>query len=66
MPHACYTFAKDIYIQLRNGELNHLEDSKRQELIDHVYEFFVIAAKKGVSPAFFYLGRIYLEGKYVD
>ena len=65
MPHACYTFAKDIYIQLRNGELNHLEPKKRQEMIDHVFEFFVTAAEKGVSPAFFYLGTIYLEGIYV-
>ena len=65
MPHACYTFAKDVYIQLRSGELNHLEPKKKQEMVDYVFEFFLTAAKKGVSPAFFYLGTIYLEGIYV-
>ena len=43
-----------------------MEPKKKQELIEHVFEFFQTAAKKDVSPAFFYLGKIFLEGIYVD
>ena len=64
-PLACFTYSKELYNNLRNGRFGFLEKSQQKELFALCEEYLTVAAQKGVSSAYFYLGMIYLEGVFV-
>jgi len=74
-PLALFSYAKDLYAVVRNGqieqEMNQVKntsakDVKKEEMkyFKHSKDYFEKAAAKGVNSAYFYLGMIYLDGKY--
>ena len=65
-PLACFSYAKDIFINLKNGGFNHLASEEKSKYIEYCVKNFKQAADKGISSAFFYLGLIHLEGEYAD
>ena len=65
-PMACFSYAKELYAQLMEGNIRHLGPQKEKAVFDLVYKYLNVAKNKGINSAFFYLGMIHLEGIYVD
>lgn len=62
---ACYSYAREIYINLKKGSFGYKTKREQKDLFMMCLGQLEYAAFQGVSPAFFYLGMIYLEGAFV-
>ena len=65
-PFACYSYAREIYINLKKGAFGYKTKKEQKDLFTLCLGQLDYAALQGVSPAFFYLGMIYLEGNFVQ
>lgn len=65
-PMACFSYAKELYAQLMEGNLRHLGTQKEKAIFEMTYRYLINAKKSGINSAFFYLGMIHLEGIYVE
>ena len=63
---ANFSYAKELYINLKNGAFNYLPQDQQKETFQRCLNAFEIAASKGVHSSNLYLGMIYLEGVYVE
>ena len=63
---ANFSYAKELYINLKNGAFNYLPQDQQTQTFERCLKAFEIAASKGVHSANLYLGMIYLEGVYVE
>lgn len=65
-PLASFSYAKELYSALRNGQFQNYSQEAQTNIFDTAYDYFQTASKHKVSSAHFYLGMIYYEGIFKE